>query len=91
MRLNAEQVVQQLQNMTGWEWIGNAIRKEFVFRDFTQSVAFVNRMVEPANTMDHHPDVDIRYNRVQVTLTTHDEGGVTEKDLQLAKELDALS
>ncbi|WP_028962191.1 4a-hydroxytetrahydrobiopterin dehydratase [Sulfobacillus thermosulfidooxidans] len=91
MRLSQEQVAQELQHMTGWQWIGDAIRKEFIFRDFTQSVAFVDRMVEPANTMDHHPDVDIRYNRVQVTLTTHDQGGVTEKDLQLAKQLDALS
>ncbi len=91
LRLSQDKVVTELQHMPGWEWVSpGAIRKEFVFADFTGSVQFVGRTVHPANAMGHHPDIDIRYNRVLITLTTHDEGGVTAKDLELAQKLDLL-
>lgn len=90
MRLSQEQIVKSLGAMPGWQLSSNTIRKDFVFANFTESVSFVSRTVEPANTLDHHPDIDIRYNRVTITLSTHDEGGVTPKDLQLAQIIDTL-
>ena len=74
----------------GWSPVGDALVKEFTFRGFTAAVAFVQRLVEPANAVRHHPDLEIHYNRVIVSLTTHDAGGVTEQDLGLARTIDAL-
>ncbi|MGH9000489.1 MAG: 4a-hydroxytetrahydrobiopterin dehydratase [Acidimicrobiia bacterium] len=80
-----------LAGLDGWALAGAAIVKEFRFGGFPEAVAFVGRLVEPAEAADHHPDLDIRYNRVTVTLSTHSEGGVTPKDLALAPRIDALA
>ena len=74
----------------GWALVDDALRKEFAFKGFTAAVAFVQRLVAPANEARHHPDLEIHYNRVVVSLTTHDAGGVTDEDLALAAVIETL-
>ena len=74
----------------GWELVDDTLRKGFTFKGFTAAVAFVQRLVAPANEARHHPDLEIHYNRVVVSLSTHDEGGVTEKDIALARRIEDL-
>ena len=68
---------------------GDIIRKTFTLDSFADAVAFVNRIAELAERADHHPDIDIRYDRVACALSTHSEGGLTRKDFDLARQLDA--
>ncbi len=75
--------------MAGWARDGDAIHREFTFKDFAAAMAFVNKVAQAAEAADHHPDIDIRYNRVTMALSTHSEGGVTEKDFALASRIDA--
>ncbi len=75
----------------GWALAHHTLRKEFAFKGFTAAVAFVQRLVAPANEARHHPDLEIHYNRVVVSLTTHDEGGVSDKDLALAHIIEGLA
>jgi 4a-hydroxytetrahydrobiopterin dehydratase len=75
----------------GWALVDDALRKEFAFKGFTAAVAFVQRLVAPANEARHHPDLEIHYNRVVVSLTTHEEGGVGDKDLALADIIEELA
>jgi 4a-hydroxytetrahydrobiopterin dehydratase len=89
--LPADQIHQRLEDLAGWERSGNSIRKEFTLEDFVGSVRFVDRLVEPAEDMGHHPDVEISWNKVTVKLTTHSEGGLTEADFELAGRIDALT
>jgi 4a-hydroxytetrahydrobiopterin dehydratase len=74
-----------------WEKYGNCIRREFKFADFSGSVDFVNRLTPVANEMNHHPDLFISWNLVRVSLISHSEHGITEKDFELAKKLDELA
>ena len=80
-----------LRQLPGWEGRGDAIVKEFTFADFMGSVGFVNRVAEPAEAMNHHPDLAISWNRVTVSLSTHSEGGVTDADIKLARQIDELA
>ena len=80
-----------LSEMEGWTFLGNAIHKDFAFPGFRGAMAFVNRVAERAVTAGHHPDIEIHYNRVLISLSTHDAGGVTEKDVALAAEIDAAA
>jgi 4a-hydroxytetrahydrobiopterin dehydratase len=75
----------------GWMLVDDTLRREFAFKGFTSAVAFVQRLVAPANEARHHPDLEIHYKQVIVTLSTHDEGGVTEKDVELARVIDGLA
>jgi len=87
-KLNAESVRGWLQGRKGWKRRANALTKDFEFSHFRDSIVFVNRVATLADGFDHHPDIDIRYATVTVTLTTHDVGGITEKDLKLAEQID---
>jgi 4a-hydroxytetrahydrobiopterin dehydratase len=84
-RLSQEQIDAALADLEGWTRQGDTITKTFRFHDFIGSVNFVNALAEAAEGMQHHPDIDIRYNKVTLTLTTHDAGGLTAKDLELAR------
>ena len=84
-RADAERRVKELN---GWALEGNAIRKQFVLRDFPSAVAFVNALVPGAEAADHHPDILINYKRVTLTYSTHSEGGLTEKDFAGARMAD---
>jgi len=86
-----DQIRSALADLPGWRRDGDAIVREFRFDDFLQAVLFVNRVTGAAEAADHHPDVDIRWNRVRVSLSTHSAGGVTEADVALAGRVSALA
>jgi 4a-hydroxytetrahydrobiopterin dehydratase len=87
-KLNDDQVREGLGGLAGWERQGDEIAKEYRFEGFGDAVAFVVRVAFRAEKADHHPDLDIRYSRVRVGLSTHSEGGITAKDLDLAGEIE---
>ena len=80
-----------LAKLSGWARDGDAITKEYRFDSFMDAIGFVDRIAKRAEAANHHPDLDIRYDRVVVSLTTHDAGGLTEKDLDLAGEIEACA
>ena len=86
--LSEQQVQQQLSKLHDWALEGRAIRKQFTFKGFPEAVAFVNRLVPDAEHADHHPDITINYRRVTLSWSTHDEGGLTAKDISGAKMAD---
>ena len=88
--LNSAQRQDALENLTGWREAnaGKEIRKVFKFRDFKQAFGFMSQAALKAEQMDHHPEWSNVYNKVDVTLSTHDAGGVTELDIQLAAFMD---
>lgn len=90
-RLDDIAVATKLRGLPGWSRAGDAITRTFTFAGFPQAVDFVQRLVEPAESLNHHPDVDLRYNRVIVTLSTHDQGGLTELDFTLAELVDGAA
>ena len=78
--LSLDEIRRQLSTINGWAFDGNAIRKQFTFDGFPEAVQFVARLVPGAEAADHHPDVQINYQRVTLTYSTHSEGGITDKD-----------
>lgn len=89
-KLSDEEVKLGLRRLSEWTFFGNALHRTFTFRGFRASIAFVNRLAEAASSAGHHPDIEIHFNRVIVSLSTHDAGGVTEKDLDLAEAIDGV-
>lgn len=89
--LSDAEVQERLAGLSGWERKGEAIEKEFKRDDFVGSVEFVSSLVEPAEGMNHHPDLAISWDTVTVTLSTHSEGGLTANDFELAEKIDALA
>lgn len=88
--LNQSDAEARLRQLTGWTLERNAIRRQFVCRDFPDAVAFVGRLVPGAEEADHHPDILINYKRVTLTYSTHSEGGLTDKDFAGAAMADRL-
>ncbi len=88
--LSEAEVEEKLAGLPGWERKGEAIEKSFKREDFVGSVRFVDRLVEPAEAIGHHPDLTISWDTVTVTITTHSEGGLTASDFELAAKIDAL-
>jgi 4a-hydroxytetrahydrobiopterin dehydratase len=88
--LNRQEAEQRLTSLDGWSLDGDAIKKQYVCRDFPAAVQFVNRLVPGAETADHHPDIVINYKRVTLVYSTHSEGGLTEKDFDGAKMADRV-
>ena len=86
--LSQAEIDEQLKALNGWTLDGKAIRKQFTFKGFPEAVAFVNRLVPDAERADHHPDITINYRRVTLSWSTHDEGGLTAKDIAGAKIAD---
>jgi 4a-hydroxytetrahydrobiopterin dehydratase len=89
--LSDEEIASRLSELEGWERSGDAIRKEFRRGDFVGSVRFVESLVEPAEEMGHHPDLEISWDTVTVSLSTHSAGGLTANDFDLAKRIDAVA
>jgi 4a-hydroxytetrahydrobiopterin dehydratase len=89
--LSDPEVEAELAELPGWERSGNAITKEFDRGDFVGSAQFVSSLVEPAEAMNHHPDLEISWATVTVTISTHSEGGLTAADFELAAKIDALA
>ena len=89
-RLSDADIEERLSGLDGWERSGDAIVKQFDRGDFKGSVEFVNRLTPEAEELNHHPDLEISWKTVTVTITTHSEGGLTEGDFELATRIDAL-
>jgi len=88
--LSDAEIEEKLAGLPGWERKGEAIEKGFKHEDFVGSVRFVDSLVEPAEAMNHHPDLAISWDTVMVTISTHSEGGLTANDFELAGRIDAL-
>ncbi len=88
-RLSEAEIAQHLASLAGWEGAGAAIRRKYRFGGFPEAMAFVNRVARLAEEADHHPDILIEYSQVTLTLSTHDAGGLTERDFALAHAIDA--
>lgn len=89
--LTDEQIAEGLRELPGWRHEGVEIFKWFRFEGFPEAIAFLQRIVEPAERMHHHPDIESHYDRVRIGLHTWSEEAVTEKDLALAREIERLS
>lgn len=88
--VSADDAKRRLASLPGWGIDSGELVKTFSFKDFREALAFVNRVGEAAESAGHHPDIDIRYNRVRLALVTHDAGGLTEKDFDLASSVNML-
>ena len=89
--LSDEEIESRLADLDGWRQIGGAIVKTFDRGDFAGSVKFADSLVEPAEEMNHHPDLSISWSEVEVSISTHSEGGLTANDFELARRIDALA
>lgn len=87
-KLNDESIQGWLKERGDWKRKGNALVKDYTFDSFRNSIVFVNRVASLADQAEHYPDIDIRHNAVRLSLSTHDAGGITEKDLSLAEQID---
>lgn len=81
----------RLTTMPEWGHVGEALQRTFIFPDFVKAMTFVDRVAEEAEKAQHHPDILIRYDKVTMTLSTHDSGGITQKDFDLAQAMDKLA
>lgn len=86
--LDPEEIARRLRALPGWEQVGNAIRRTFTLASFRDAIFFANTVAALAEAANHHPDIDIRYRRVTLTLTTHDAGGLTAGDFDLAEAVE---
>lgn len=84
-------VARRLERHPGWTARANALRREFEFPTFEDAIKFVGRVAVEAEAMDHHPDIDVRYRRVILTLNTHSVGGITDLDFDLAARVDRVA
>jgi 4a-hydroxytetrahydrobiopterin dehydratase len=89
--LSPEMVQEKLRSLPQWKLEGKEIVRHFQFPDFAAAMVFVNQVAAKAEKAGHHPDIDIRYNKVRLALISHDKGGLTERDVKMAQELDSLS
>lgn len=90
-KLSAERIKAALATVPEWQQTGDVIARTYTFKDFPAAIKFVNAVAELAEAAWHHPDIGIRWNKVTLALTTHDAGGLTEKDFDLARQFDRRS
>ncbi len=91
MRLSSEQISEHLKNLPGWTVKEEKLHKDFEFNDFNQAFGFMTRAAMEIEKMNHHPEWFNVYNKITIDLTTHDAGGITENDVELARILNSLS
>ena len=89
-KYNKEEVVPMLLNLNDWQFNSDGIEKKFQFKNFTEALGFIVKVGVISEKMNHHPELFNVYNTVNIRLTTHDAGGVTDKDFKLASEIDAF-
>jgi 4a-hydroxytetrahydrobiopterin dehydratase len=89
--LTDSEIQQALSSLTGWTRTGIAIERKYEFKDFVEAMKFVNKVAEAAEAAGHHPDIQIVYNRVTLQLTSHDSGGVTQRDVRMAGKINEIS
>jgi len=88
MKLAKDEIKARLAGMKGWKLEDGEIEKTYKFADFKEAMLFVNAVARQAEAANHHPEIEINYNKVEISLSTHSEGGVTEKDFALAEQID---
>jgi len=88
--LSKNEIENALASLKGWKLEGKEIVKQYELSDFVHAMGFVNSVALLAEKANHHPDIDIRWNKVKLVLSTHSAGGLTEKDFNLAKQIDSL-
>jgi 4a-hydroxytetrahydrobiopterin dehydratase len=89
-KLGNDEIALALRDLPEWRHLAHGLHKEFTFRGFRDAIAFIDRIAEKAIAAGHHPDIENHYNRVVLSLSTHEEGGVTEKDVALAAEIESV-
>jgi 4a-hydroxytetrahydrobiopterin dehydratase len=89
-RLSDIAIQRELGNLPGWSRRGDVVTKTFQFRNYLTGIKFVTAVAEAAEAADHHPDIDIRYTKIVCALSTHSAGGITQKDLDMAGQIDAI-
>jgi 4a-hydroxytetrahydrobiopterin dehydratase len=89
--LTAGEIKDRMKRVPEWEQVKNQIERTFEFDEFFQSIDFVNGVAEIAEELGHHPDIDIRWNKVRLMISTHSKGGLTETDFELAEKVDTLA
>jgi 4a-hydroxytetrahydrobiopterin dehydratase len=90
-RLSDLEIQRALGTLPGWSRRADVLTKTFTWPTFALGIAFVTRVAKAADAMNHHPDIDIRYTKVTCALSTHDAGGITERDLELAREIEQVA
>lgn len=90
MLLSETQINNKIATLPQWNSDGKSLERTLIFPDFVSAIAFVNKIVEPAEAAGHHPDLEISYNKVKITLSTHDAGGLTDLDFDLAQTISNL-
>lgn len=89
-KLNSNQINEALKTLSGWSYSNNMIHKDYSFDTYMNGIDFINRLALKAEEENHHPDLTVGWCKVGITFTTHDSGGVTEKDITMAKAVDLL-
>jgi 4a-hydroxytetrahydrobiopterin dehydratase len=89
--LTDSEIQQALASLPHWQRQGKAIQRVYEFPDFKAAMQFVNRIADAAEQANHHPDIDIRYNKVTLALVSHDSGGVTQRDIKMARRINEIS
>jgi len=89
--LSKNEIQLKLKEMRGWSHQGKSIQKRYTLKSFMPAMGLVNKIAEEAEKVQHHPDITINYNVVGIALSTHSEGGVTQKDFDLAQQIDKLA
>jgi 4a-hydroxytetrahydrobiopterin dehydratase len=89
--LKADEAKARLKKVPEWELEKKHIERTFEFDDFSEAIDFITAVAEVAEEEEHHPDIDIRYNKVRLVLSTHSKGGLTELDFNLAERIDTLA
>ncbi|MBW4559538.1 MAG: 4a-hydroxytetrahydrobiopterin dehydratase [Trichormus sp. ATA11-4-KO1] len=89
--LTDAEIQAQASHLSNWTVEGSKLQTIRKFKDFIAAIEFVNKLVEPAESSGHHPDIEISYNKVKITLTTHDAGGLTQKDFDVAANISQIS
>jgi 4a-hydroxytetrahydrobiopterin dehydratase len=90
-KLSDIEIQRELGTLDGWARKGESLAKTFAFPTFLAAIGFVDRVAVAAEKMNHHPDLDVRYNKIAVTLSTHSAGGITGNDVALAREMDKIA
>ena len=89
--LSKAEIQQKLKELQGWSHVGKSLHKKYTLKSFMPVIALVNQIAEAAEKAGHHPDITINYNILGISLSTHSEGGVTQKDFDLARQIDQLA
>ena len=89
LKLTEKEIESSSAKLKGWTIVEGQLHKKFAFKDFREAMSFITKVALTAESMDHHPDIDIRYNKVTLNVLTHSAGGLTEKDFTLAQAIDS--